>query len=530
MNFLETKIPIYVILLALYSPLTLLASNFREIEPEHFIRPALFSIIFSIGIYYFFTMLLRTETRSSNQKSNDQHLEIKIRNNQVGFLTIIFVFIFLNYGRAFIVLRFREPWPASMGNHIHLILAPLALFILWMSKKVIERLSTIDTTPILLVCITLLVLPSFSIGKIILQEQKTYEPKEINIPLTALQQPLPDIYHIVLDAYSREDYLAMLGYDNSDFLNYLRDQGFFIADCSRSNYSRTALSLSSTLNAEYLWQLFPEKENLDRDDAAIYAALSNNLAHNVFRDLGYQFITTENGYAWSEHTDYADVLVKPDEKGISTPYILPFERMFIENSALRILLDFGSLNEFKNGYLLNGQQYDQITNALKYLREIPSMPGPKYVYFHLVAPHFPYIYNPDGSIAPDLPGPEGYLRTIEYINNQIKPIVSTIIQKSENPPIIVIHGDHGYMDEKPLRFLILNALYLPGVKAELYPQISPVNTYRVILNEYFGLDLSLLEDVSIQADIGKPFRRTPAELPDIVYQCPPNLSQAADQN
>ena len=112
---------------------------------------------------------------------------------------------------------------------------------------------------------------------------------------------------------------------------------------------------------------------------------------------------------------------------------------------------------------------------------------------------------------------EGYLRTIQYINNQIKPIVSTIIQESEIPPIIVIHGDHGYMDEKPLRFLILNALYLPDAQAELYPEISPVNTYRVILNEYFGLDLPLLKDESIQADIGRPFRRTPAELPDFVY-------------
>ena len=73
-----------------------------------------------------------------------------------------------------------------MGNYIHLLLAPLAIVLLWISKKIIIRLSKIDATSILLVCITLLVLPLFNIGKIVLQEQKIYEPKTLKIPETAL--------------------------------------------------------------------------------------------------------------------------------------------------------------------------------------------------------------------------------------------------------------------------------------------------------------------------------------------------------
>ena len=42
---------------------------------------------------------------------------------------------------------------------------------------------------------------------------------------------------------------------------------------------------------------------------------------------------------------------------------------------------------------------------------------------------------------------------------------------------------------------ILNAYYLPGVGNEaLYDEISPVNTFRVILNEYFSANLELLPD------------------------------------
>jgi hypothetical protein len=44
---------------------------------------------------------------------------------------------------------------------------------------------------------------------------------------------------------------------------------------------------------------------------------------------------------------------------------------------------------------------------------------------------------------------------------------------------------------------ILNAYFLPGEGAAgLYPSITPVNTFRLIFDVYFGADLELLEDVS----------------------------------
>ena len=42
---------------------------------------------------------------------------------------------------------------------------------------------------------------------------------------------------------------------------------------------------------------------------------------------------------------------------------------------------------------------------------------------------------------------------------------------------------------------ILNAYHLPGVDAkDLYPGITPVNTFRLILKVYFGANLELLPD------------------------------------
>jgi hypothetical protein len=54
---------------------------------------------------------------------------------------------------------------------------------------------------------------------------------------------------------------------------------------------------------------------------------------------------------------------------------------------------------------------------------------------------------------------------------------------------------------------ILNAYYLPeGGGQEIYPEISPVNTFRVVFNRYFGGDLPLLEDRSYFSPVEHIFR------------------------
>ena len=47
-----------------------------------------------------------------------------------------------------------------------------------------------------------------------------------------------------------------------------------------------------------------------------------------------------------------------------------------------------------------------------------------------------------------------------------------------------------------LRSAILTAAYLPGGSQDsrLYPSISPVNTFRVVFNRYFGARYPLLPD------------------------------------
>ena len=91
------------------------------------------------------------------------------------------------------------------------------------------------------------------------------------------------------------------------------------------------------------------------------------------------------------------------------------------------------------------------------------------------------------------------------IDSQIQPVIEGILAKSKTPPVIIIQADHGpgayLIWESPEqsnlqeRFSILNAYYLPdGGEAALYPSITPVNSFRVVLNQLFNAGLELLPD------------------------------------
>ena len=94
----------------------------------------------------------------------------------------------------------------------------------------------------------------------------------------------------------------------------------------------------------------------------------------------------------------------------------------------------------------------------------------------------------------------------------------------DSPPIIILQGDHGTQtllkkyddnwdnqnDESITeRMSIFNAYYLPDQNTELiYDSITPVNSFRLILNAYFNTNYELLEDKSYFADYIHPYNFT----------------------
>jgi hypothetical protein len=102
-------------------------------------------------------------------------------------------------------------------------------------------------------------------------------------------------------------------------------------------------------------------------------------------------------------------------------------------------------------------------------------------------------------------------------------LIDKILSESDVEPIIIIQGDHGTasrfnfptggFDAHPTwemfkeRLGILNVYHLPGGGNKyLYDSISPVNTFRLIFNFYFGQHYELLNDESYYSIYEHPYR------------------------
>ena len=65
--------------------------------------------------------------------------------------------------------------------------------------------------------------------------------------------------------------------------------------------------------------------------------------------------------------------------------------------------------------------------------------------------------------------------------------------------MIVIQGDHGpnYYNNPEQRMGILNAFYTDlQLRLNLYPSITPINSFRLLANHYLGTNFELVEDIS----------------------------------
>ena len=148
-------------------------------------------------------------------------------------------------------------------------------------------------------------------------------------PLALSSQPLPDVYYIILDGYARSDVMSELfDFDNTPFLDRLERKGFFVARGSNTNYCQTPLSLSSSLNLEYLDDLV---KGLGKNQVELHELIArNNLAASL-RPLGYKFVTFSTGFDPTDLTE-SDRYLSPYEQ------FTEFQRLLIDQTLLWALL------------------------------------------------------------------------------------------------------------------------------------------------------------------------------------------------
>lgn len=318
---------------------------------------------------------------------------------------------------------------------------------------------------------------------------------------------LPDIYIVLLDGYPRADVLRELfGYDNSGFLAALEERGFDTATRSRSDYLWTHMTLISMLHRDYLERV--EALAALRDGGPIHPTVRRVINDNpTFDDL--------RGAGYLIHTN-----------------AVPIERYAMRGAGY--LIDGGQLNEFEISLFRStfvGDAVDliapgfaaeqhrrRIQHDLQAIENLATERSdvPRFVLAHLLSPHHPVVWAADGSpVNPPLVGDfygdtlieqgtsrgvfiDRYVGQLEHLNGMVLQTVDAVIQNEARPSVVIIMSDHGSgigMDpDQPDggdlfgRTANLFVARTPGRKGVFPDDVTPVDVFRLLLDEYLGTD------------------------------------------
>jgi hypothetical protein len=491
------SIPWYPLVISIYPVLALLSANSGEVKAEAGWRP----LLVCLGLAGILLVVWRLIFRDWNR---------------AAFLTALWLALFFSYGHLQIWLTEKfDDFDATNWLRIGwLLLAVIA--VVW------ARWKSPSPATFNVIALGLVITSLIQIGSGLSPRSGHYVAAQ-NAPLQELTRPEnpPDIYYFILDMYTRADLLKRdFDYDNGEFLNALESRGFYVAECSQSNYTRTEISLTSSLNLSYLQELDPKFSD---PNSIARRHLWDSLKHNTVRyqleNMGYKTIAFANGFPWSELDDAHMFLTPPPfSSGITE-----FETLFIQTTFARNLQDIGWLDLDQ----ISGQNYrDRDLLVFNSMKDVAGMEGPKYVHVHLILPHPPFVFGPDGQftnpadfwnekkVYPRNKFEVGYINQLTFLNAKMLEMIDVILSESETPPIIIVQGDHGpWLQPTPERFFILNAYYLPDRKTELYPTISPVNSFRVVFNDYFGGNYDMLKDTTYFSPVPKLYNFSEAPYP-----------------
>lgn len=200
--------------------------------------------------------------------------------------------------------------------------------------------------------------------------------------------------------------------------------------------------------------------NKEIDD--LYPFLQQNAVRQALKGLGYKIVGFESGYSPDEFQD-ADYYFSPRAdiwNELTTGGLNPFETILMQNSAGLWLYDYSLTHPAVRPFF--DYTYIDFRNRMLFemdkLPELPSIPGPKFIFIHLIAPHDPFAFGPNGEVIDRMTpftfngDPEaktftdfkrGYTGEVTYLDQRFLSIVDQILRKSATPPVIILQGDHG---------------------------------------------------------------------------------------
>lgn len=326
---------------------------------------------------------------------------------------------------------------------------------------------------------------------------------------------LRDIYYIILDEYPRHG--SPESFDNSDFVRELETRGFYVDPYARSNYPRTQYSISASLNMDY----YEEYSWGQEKSLQLYRTANDHALGRIMRAIGYKYVHVSSGWYITNSSPTADLIVAFSSNGYTVSESQIPDPCFVEriltvgNEFTSEFLATTMVNRFFSVNSLDfvgacGDHWKDPSFALEWIEFMKTsarISGPKFVLAHFLKPHEPYSFDRHGNISPLREGwsddhdptvDSAFYGQILWLNDRLLEVIDAILSEYDEPPIIVIAGDHGGRGAgfgDPTATEVLAAYLLPdGGETVIYPHITSVNVFRSILNYYFDLDLNLLQD------------------------------------
>lgn len=327
--------------------------------------------------------------------------------------------------------------------------------------------------------------------------------------------PRPDVYLIILDGYSDSETLRRTyGFDNGRILDSLRARGFVIPRGSRSNYTKTFLSIGSMLNRTYFEELSGTKRGAARDRDPYHVRMEISRTAIDLKRLGYRFYYTGSSYPPLSTNRLAD------EQYSDAPS-RDFERLYLRLTAFKPVRELCVLVGPCSRVPFAAETARETLGRIRYLSALTDRPGPKFVYAHWLLPHEPYRLDagcaaipPRWTASGDLDAMDSaavrlYLAQVRCTNQQLLDVIDKVRTESPNT-VIILQSDHGHgrfpagvpsdlaeTDREQVleRFGVFAAYAGPaGVGDSLAAQRTPVNAFRTLFRVLWGVAEPPLED------------------------------------
>lgn len=419
--------------------------------------------------------------------------------------SFIFLIFFNNYGYLEDLFLKLDLFPVYFFTTLPLVLL-LVVYLIWLVNKLnpqsalgMWKIGTAFFTGLVVINLIIIV-PS----EVIKWQKAIYSAAISSKPNMASFQNNPDIYYIILDEFS--GFTPMRDYWNNfeaeRFQNYLSSNEFIVFENPHGSSIETPREIASRLNY-YRYTFDLNSETLPR----FFNLIANNKTMRYLKDRGYTTITfNEMNYPYPTAADIdADITYNYND--------IPATNIgFYFNDFWILVADKTMLKEFSAYYKRLGS--DQHTNMIFYttkkVRELDSIPSPKFVYIHLMIPHSPFMFDEKGNQN----SPKSYMNYQYYLGNYnfsiylAQQMVDGILDTADqaNPPVIILQSDHGlrnysngsnYSGElenfpEEYKTSILYALHLPGYKPTFTAQEKdPINTFPLIFNHLFNAQIPL---------------------------------------